>query len=42
MKVWNWSVDTEDWKASGSSYAFWVNRIISRAEAGAASRTRSS
>jgi peptidoglycan/xylan/chitin deacetylase (PgdA/CDA1 family) len=34
LSVWNWSVDTEDWKADGSSSAFWVNRIISRAEAG--------
>jgi peptidoglycan/xylan/chitin deacetylase (PgdA/CDA1 family) len=34
LGVWNWSVDTEDWKANGSSSAFWVNRIISRAEAG--------
>jgi len=34
LSVWNWSVDTEDWKAGGSSSAFWVDRIISRAEAG--------
>jgi peptidoglycan/xylan/chitin deacetylase (PgdA/CDA1 family) len=34
MVVWNWSVDTEDWKARGSSSSFWVDRIISRAEAG--------
>ena len=32
MKVWLWSVDTEDWKADGSSSAYWVNRIISLAE----------
>jgi peptidoglycan/xylan/chitin deacetylase (PgdA/CDA1 family) len=36
MRVWNWSVDTEDWKAAGSGDAFWINRITSRAEAGAA------
>lgn len=34
MSVWNWSVDTEDWKAEGSGSAYWVNRIISLAEAG--------
>jgi len=32
MKVWLWSVDTEDWKAEGSSSSYWVNRIISLAE----------
>jgi peptidoglycan/xylan/chitin deacetylase (PgdA/CDA1 family) len=32
MKVWLWSVDTEDWKANGSSSPYWVNRIISLAE----------
>ncbi len=32
MTVWTWSVDTEDWKANGSSSAYWVNRIISLAE----------
>ena len=32
MRVWLWSVDTEDWKAEGSSSAYWVNRIISLAE----------
>ena len=32
MKFWTWSVDTEDWKAKGSSSAFCVNRIISLAE----------
>jgi len=34
MSVWNWSVDTEDWKANGSGAATWVNRIISLGEAG--------
>jgi uncharacterized protein with LGFP repeats len=34
MSVWNWSVDTEDWKAAGSGSADWVNRIISLAQAG--------
>ena len=34
MSVWNWSVDTEDWKANGSGDATWVNRIISLAQAG--------
>ena len=32
MTFWTWSVDTEDWKANGSSSAYWVNRIISLAE----------
>lgn len=32
MKVWNWSVDTEDWKAGTSTSSYWVNRIISLAE----------
>jgi peptidoglycan/xylan/chitin deacetylase (PgdA/CDA1 family) len=32
LKVWLWSVDTEDWKANGSSSPYWVNRIISLAE----------
>ena len=32
MKFWLWSVDTEDWKAKGSSSSYWVNRIISLAE----------
>jgi peptidoglycan/xylan/chitin deacetylase (PgdA/CDA1 family) len=32
MTVWLWSVDTEDWKAKGSSSSYWVNRIISLAE----------
>jgi peptidoglycan-N-acetylglucosamine deacetylase len=34
MTVWTWSVDTEDWKANGSSSAYWVNRIITLAERG--------
>ena len=32
MKFWIWSVDTEDWKANGSSSSYWVNRIITLAE----------
>jgi peptidoglycan-N-acetylglucosamine deacetylase len=32
MKVWLWSVDTEDWKAEGSSSSYWVDRIIRLAE----------
>jgi hypothetical protein len=32
MKFWTWSVDTEDWKAAGSSSSYWVNRIVSLAE----------
>ena len=32
MKVWLWSVDTEDWKANGSGSSYWVNRIIRLAE----------
>jgi peptidoglycan/xylan/chitin deacetylase (PgdA/CDA1 family) len=32
MRVFNWSVDTEDWKANGSGASSWVNRIISLAE----------
>jgi peptidoglycan/xylan/chitin deacetylase (PgdA/CDA1 family) len=36
MTFWTWSVDTEDWKANGSSSAYWVNRIISLAEKGGA------
>jgi peptidoglycan/xylan/chitin deacetylase (PgdA/CDA1 family) len=35
MTVWNWSVDTEDWKAGTSTSSYWVERIVSRAEAGA-------
>jgi peptidoglycan/xylan/chitin deacetylase (PgdA/CDA1 family) len=34
MSVWNWSVDTEDWKANGSGAAEWVNRIITLNQAG--------
>jgi hypothetical protein len=34
MRVWNWSVDTEDWKAAGSGAAYWVDRIKRRATAG--------
>jgi peptidoglycan/xylan/chitin deacetylase (PgdA/CDA1 family) len=34
MAVYNWSVDTEDWKANGSSDPYWVHRIISLGEAG--------
>ena len=32
MRVWLWSVDTEDWKAAGSGAAYWVHRIIRLAE----------
>ncbi len=32
LAVWLWSVDTEDWKAGGSSSAYWVHRIIRLAE----------
>lgn len=35
MAIWDWSVDTEDWKADGSSDAYWVHRIVRRADAGA-------
>jgi peptidoglycan/xylan/chitin deacetylase (PgdA/CDA1 family) len=34
MSVWNWSVDTEDWKAGTSTDQSWVERIVTRAEAG--------
>jgi hypothetical protein len=34
MTFWTWSVDTEDWKANGSSSAYWVNRIVNLAEKG--------
>jgi peptidoglycan/xylan/chitin deacetylase (PgdA/CDA1 family) len=34
MQVWNWSVDTLDWQARGSSAQVWVDRIVSRATAG--------
>ena len=33
MRVWLWSVDTEDWKAGGSGATRWVDRIIGLAEA---------
>jgi peptidoglycan/xylan/chitin deacetylase (PgdA/CDA1 family) len=34
MRVWNWSVDTEDWKAAGSASSYWVNRILRLNRAG--------
>lgn len=34
LAVWTWVVDTEDWKARGSSSDYWVRRIIQRARAG--------
>jgi len=34
MAVFNWSVDTEDWKADHSADPYWVNRIIRLGEAG--------
>lgn len=34
MTVWNWSVDTEDWKAGTSTSSDWVDRIVSLAIAG--------
>jgi peptidoglycan/xylan/chitin deacetylase (PgdA/CDA1 family) len=34
MTVWNWSVDTEDWKAGTSTDPSWVERITTRAQAG--------
>jgi peptidoglycan/xylan/chitin deacetylase (PgdA/CDA1 family) len=34
MAVYNWSVDTRDWEARGSGAATWVDRILTRAEAG--------
>jgi len=39
MKVWLWSVDTEDWEAEGSSSSTWVNRIISLAESEGGTQT---
>jgi peptidoglycan/xylan/chitin deacetylase (PgdA/CDA1 family) len=36
MAVWLWSVDTQDWMANGSGSPYWVWRVTSRAEAGAA------
>lgn len=38
MTTWDWSVDTEDWKAQGSAASAWVTRIVSRAEAGGSQR----
>jgi hypothetical protein len=35
MSVFNWSVDTIDWQEEGSSSAASINRIITRAQAGA-------
>jgi peptidoglycan/xylan/chitin deacetylase (PgdA/CDA1 family) len=34
LAFWLWSVDTEDWKAAGSSSSYWIQRIVTRAEAG--------
>jgi peptidoglycan/xylan/chitin deacetylase (PgdA/CDA1 family) len=34
MAVWNWSVDTEDWKAGTSTSSYWVDRIVTRAIGG--------
>jgi peptidoglycan/xylan/chitin deacetylase (PgdA/CDA1 family) len=34
MAVYNWSVDTLDWEARGSGATRWVDRIVTRAEAG--------
>src|SRR5512133_473446 len=34
MSFWTWSVDTEDWKAGTATSSSWVNRIVTRAEAG--------
>ena len=34
MAVWNWSVDTEDWKAEGSGAQMWIDRIVALAQAG--------
>ena len=39
MRVWLWSVDTEDWQANGSSSSYWVNRIISLAESEGSTQT---
>jgi peptidoglycan/xylan/chitin deacetylase (PgdA/CDA1 family) len=36
LAFWVWSVDTEDWKAAGSSSSYWVHRIVARAKAGVA------
>lgn len=32
LATWNWSVDTEDWRAGGSATPEWVNRIVTRAQ----------
>jgi len=32
LRVWLWSVDTEDWKAAGSGSDYWIRRIIRLAE----------
>jgi peptidoglycan/xylan/chitin deacetylase (PgdA/CDA1 family) len=32
MRVWIWSVDTQDWMADGSGSQYWVSRIVSLAE----------
>jgi peptidoglycan-N-acetylglucosamine deacetylase len=32
MRVWLWSVDTQDWMARGSGSSYWVHRIIRLAE----------
>jgi len=34
MKVYTWSVDTEDWKAEGSGSQYWIDRIIALAKSG--------
>jgi peptidoglycan/xylan/chitin deacetylase (PgdA/CDA1 family) len=34
MKVYNWSVDTEDWKAKGSGAQYWIDRIIALGTSG--------
>ena len=38
MTVWNWSLTTQDWKADASTSSYWVNRIITKAEAGVKQR----
>ncbi len=39
LKVWMWSVDTQDWMADGSGAQYWVNRIISLAESEGGTQT---
>jgi peptidoglycan-N-acetylglucosamine deacetylase len=39
MAVWQWSVDTEDWKADGSAASYWVSRILALAESEGGSQT---